>query len=128
MILSGGGPLRYNSATSSHEDVPMLRHFAASLVCWLCLMAYAPPIAAQSGIRPPEMIQLKEQLETGLRARRPIEFAYIQQVVDAVENEQLPLLLVKSTFHYARQKRPYPFQYFQRTLRIRAKEVGLMAP
>ena len=68
---------------------------------------------------------LKEQLEFGLRARRPSEFAFIQRVVTMVKANQLPEKLVKSTFQWARHKKPYPFPYFERALRIRAAKLGI---
>ena len=71
------------------------------------------------------MIQLLEALETGLRARLPSEFAYLEQIVDAVEAGQLPEVLVRSTFIYARKKPRYPIRYFDRALRIRAKRDGI---
>jgi len=71
---------------------------------------------------------LREQLKLGLKARREIEFKYIESVAKSVENKTLPLELVRSTFLWARKKKPYPFQYFQRGLRIRASKAGFTAP
>lgn len=69
---------------------------------------------------------LQEQLEGGLRARLPPEFAFIKRVVTAVETGRLPIALVKSTFAWARRKKqPYPFPYFERALKLRAAEQGL---
>jgi len=68
---------------------------------------------------------LKSQLESGLRARRPKEFKFIADVVKLVETKKLPVEMVVETFHYARHKRPYPFQYFQRALAIRAVRFGV---
>ena len=71
---------------------------------------------------------LHQQLKSGLKARRPLEFAYIARVVTMVENNQLPLDLVMSTFIWTRQNpqaKEYPFVYFQQALRERAKRIGI---
>jgi hypothetical protein len=64
-------------------------------------------------------------LTTGLKARRPEEFAYIDLVVDLVDAGILPESLVRSTFAYARRKKPYPLVYFQGALRVRARKQGI---
>lgn len=82
----------------------------------------------QSRTAAAKVADLKEQLEAGLKARLPADFAFIQRVVTMVENDQLPLELVKSTFQWARKKakyRNYPFPYFERALRIRAGRLGI---
>ncbi len=71
-------------------------------------------------------VNLKDQLEKGLRARRPAEFAYIARVIAMVDSGALPETLVRSTFGWARRKRPYPFPYSQRALRWRAAELGIL--
>ena len=69
---------------------------------------------------------LKDQLNAGLKARRAVEFKFIQDVVKLVEQRKLPVRLVVETFHYARQKPTrYPFQYFQRALALRAARLGV---
>ena len=71
---------------------------------------------------------LHQQLKSGLKARRPLEFAFIAKVVTMVENNELPLDLVMSTFIWTRsnpQAREYPFVYFQQALRVRAKKLGI---
>jgi hypothetical protein len=97
--------------------------------CYLLALALAVGCVnvagAQRGLRPGQLIELKAQLVTGLRPRLPSEFRYIDDVVDQVEIGALPETLVRSTFGYARKKRPYPIQYFDRALRIRAKQRGI---
>ena len=73
-------------------------------------------------------VDLKKQLETGLLARRESEFQYIDRVVLLVQNDQLSEELVKSTFQWARTKRPYPFPYFRKALKIRAAREGVTIP
>jgi hypothetical protein len=71
---------------------------------------------------------LKDQLEKGLKARRPEEFAFIAKVVSRVENDTLPRSLVDSTFLWARKKgtgRIRPYQYFESGLKLRAKRIGV---
>ena len=78
-----------------------------------------------------EVGDLKLQLEKGLRARRPVEFEFVELVVQMVANETLPLDLVKSTFLWARKKAlttPYPFPYFETALRVRAAKQGIAIP
>ncbi len=62
---------------------------------------------------------LKSQLEAGLRARRPEEFAFIARIVELVDIGKLSPKLVIETFHWSRRKRPYPYQYFERAIKIR---------
>jgi hypothetical protein len=72
---------------------------------------------------------LKDQLEKGLRARLPREFAFIGRVIYMVDHKELPLDLVKSTFDWAREKaktKRYPFPYFEQAMRIRAKRIGIV--
>ncbi len=64
-------------------------------------------------------------LNTGLKSRRPEDFAYIDMVVDLVEAGVLPESLVRSTFAFARKKRPYPLVYFRSALRVRAKKLRI---
>jgi hypothetical protein len=73
-----------------------------------------------------QIADLREQLEKGLRARRPEEFAFIARVVEFVESGQLSSQLVRETFQWARRKRPYPYPYFERAMRLRALHVGVL--
>jgi hypothetical protein len=71
------------------------------------------------------LVTLKQQLQFGLLARTPDEQAFVDLVVDNVNSGNLPLSMVQSTFLWARRKRPYPMQYFERALRIRANDAGI---
>jgi len=76
-----------------------------------------------------EVADLKEQLENGLKARLPADFAFISKVVTLVEQDKLPLDMVKAVFQWSRKKgaaNNYPFPYFQRALKIRAKKLGIV--
>ena len=108
----------------------MVRPVGWNPVRFLCALVVALYVAnlvdAQHGLRPGQVIELQQQLETGLRARLPSEFDYIEAVIAKVNVGELPQALVRSTFVYARKKRPYPLQYFDRALRIRARRQGIL--
>ena len=70
-------------------------------------------------------VSLRIQLEAGLRARLPSEFAFIDRVVTMVDQNRLPRDMVHSTFLWARNKKPYPFPYFESGLRTRAAKQGI---
>lgn len=85
-------------------------------------------VAVLSLARPAQAIEvadLKERLEKDLRARRPSEFAFVDRVVELVNQGDLPLALVNTTYLWARPKKPYPFPYFERALRIRTQRLGI---
>jgi len=76
-----------------------------------------------------EVGDLKDQLEKGLKARRPTDFAFIAKVISLVKMNKLPLPVVKAVFQWARErgaKTNYPFPYFERALKIRAKKLGII--
>jgi len=68
---------------------------------------------------------LRDRLEKGLKARRPQEFDFIDQVVTLVEKDTLKRKLVDSTFLWARRKPKNQFQYFEHAMRLRAKRAGV---
>lgn len=73
-----------------------------------------------------EIADLKDQLKNGLQARRPEDRAFLDRVAKMVESDQLPVELVKSTFQWARtRKKPYPYPYFEKALKLRAAELGI---
>jgi len=96
-----------------------------AVVCGGTLRAADPPPSFNGG---GVTIDLKTQLEKGLRARRPVEFAYIDQIIKMVEDKKLPLELVQSTFLWARRKQSRQLQYFQFALQFRAKQLGIDTP
>jgi len=78
-----------------------------------------------------EVAGLRDQLEKGLKARLPADFAFINTVIFMVETQQLPLDLVRSTFLWVRKNRShkrYMMIYFERVLRLRAAERGIVIP
>ena len=96
--------------------------FGASLLS----MSLAVPLRGQTpGI---STLTLRDELEKGLKARRPEEFQFIARVVQLVAKGQLPVDLVKSTFLWARKRtrfEKYPFPFFERALRQRAAQLGI---
>jgi hypothetical protein len=91
---------------------------------WRTSTAAPPPVVVPPSLGTVKNLDLKMQLEKGLKARRPVEFAYVAQVITMVENGTLPRSLVDSTFGYAR-KQPRPLQYFEFALQLRAKKAGI---
>jgi hypothetical protein len=73
-----------------------------------------------------EVISLEDQLKTGLKARRPEETEFIDEVARLVNAGQLPRKLVDSTFVWALRRRTnYPFPAFERALRLQADRLGV---
>jgi len=126
---------RHVSDETPHEDripMPMSRTIlcltvAGSIFFWAA--GQAAGIAAQPTENPAgsegAVANLKVQLQAGLKARLPGEFAFIDRVIAMVDQKQLPFDLVQSTFMWARVKKPYPFPYFENGLRTRAARQGI---
>lgn len=74
----------------------------------------------------PKSADLQDRLEKGLQARRPSEFAFLKRVVELVNAGKLSTELVQSTFDWARHKRPWPYPFFERALKIRAARIGVV--
>jgi hypothetical protein len=100
--------------------------FVGALVSAATLLAASPPPSINGG--GVTKLDLKSQLEKGLKARRPVEFAYIAQIIDLVEAGELPQSLVTSTFIWARQRPTRQLQYFQFALAARAKGLNVQLP
>lgn len=73
-------------------------------------------------------LTLKTQLQKGLKARRPVEFQYIDQIIDLVEEGKLPRKLVVTTYLAAQQQPRRPLQYFQLALAARARGLNVRLP
>ncbi len=106
-----------------------VRRLVISLAFSACLVFIAVREApAQSlGEGPalaPQVADLKDQLESGLRAHRPSEFTFIATVVGLVESGHLSRSVVTSTFQWAQPKKQ-PFPYFERAMRLRAARRGI---
>jgi hypothetical protein len=68
---------------------------------------------------------LAETLNFGLRPRTPEDKAFVEVVVQLVDNQTLPLELVIATYRWSLNKRPYPYPYFERALKARARAIGI---
>jgi hypothetical protein len=90
-----------------------------------CVLADNPPPIADGGVTG---LDLKTQLEKGLRARRPVEFEYIDEIVKLVAKGDLPRSLVASTFGWARRQPTRQLQYFQFALQARARNLDVALP
>ena len=102
---------------------PKFKLFVVSLLAAAIIASFASAqIVSKGGVVVPT---LKQQLTVGLLARTPDEQAFVDEVVTRVDSGEIPLGLVQSTFLWARRRRPYPMQYFERALRVRAAEIGI---
>lgn len=89
----------------------------------LTRLGAAGPAPIGSGL---STLTFKQQLEKGLKARRPGDFAFIETVVANIDSGALPQKTVNETFLYARNKSStYPFIYFQFAIRKRAAKLGV---
>jgi hypothetical protein len=100
-----------------------------------CLLASVMFSAVAAAAEPPPVnaggvsgLDLKTQLEKGLKARRPVEFQYIEQITQLVASGDLPREMVTTTFVWARKKPSRQLQYFQFALQTRAKKLPVVLP
>jgi len=105
----------------------LFAHFAALMAGGIVIrgarIAHTAPPVLGSGI---SGLTYKQELEKGLKARRPTDFKFISSVVTKIENGQIPQTVVNETFDYARrQSNQYPFIYFQFAIRKRAQKLGV---
>jgi hypothetical protein len=108
----------------------MIRHVVLTAALAMAIfchdsLAVEPPAVAAGGVTG---LDLKTQLEKGLRARRPVEFEYISEIVGLVETGELPRNLVTTTFVWARKQPTRQLQYFQFALQTRAKGLPVKLP
>ncbi len=99
---------------------------AAVLVGGVVTAASPPPPAFDAG--GVMGLDLETQLQKGLRARRPVEFEYIRQIVELVKDGKLPYQMVVTTFGRARFQRKQQLQYFQLALQARTQGLGIKMP
>jgi hypothetical protein len=88
------------------------------------------PVAGQNNsvnrTSPYVQITLKQQLEQGLKCRRPVEFQFVDHVADLVDEGTLPINLVNICFDWSRKKNSFrPFVYFQQSLTMLAQQQGI---
>lgn len=72
------------------------------------------------------VLGLEDRLKTGLKARRPEENAFLEEVARLVRAGELPVKLVDSTYLWALQRQQkFPYPLFERALRIQASRIGV---
>jgi hypothetical protein len=109
----------------------LMRRRCVVLIAILCSVqgnvsiAAEPTAVAAGGVTG---LDLKTQLQKGLRARRPVEFEYINEIIALVESGELPKPLVTTTFVWARKQPARQLQYFQFALQTRAKGLNVKLP
>jgi len=103
--------------------VAVVAAIAALVLSTVDASTAAPPTGG-GGLQ--SSFDLQKQLETGLKARRPVDFAYIRTIVTKVENGTLPRPLVDQAYLYARsQGSKYPLVQFQFSLVELKKRAGV---
>ena len=76
-----------------------------------------------------DAIQLRAQLQSGLRLTSRAQNDYLNVIISAVESGQIPRAMVNVVFVWAIKRNPkYPFPYFQAALRILASRRGIQLP
>jgi hypothetical protein len=76
---------------------------------------------------------LRDRLEKGLKARTDADFAFLDRVIESIEEGDLPQTLVDRVFFWARKKAAQhqgskakrPMIYFQPALTILAERIGV---
>jgi hypothetical protein len=119
-----------------------------SLITWGCLTAAAagsalwaqqpvkitPIVPSDAGNLQGRQVSLFDQLRVGLKAKTKADIAFLQLVVDRVEQGKLPRKMVDATFLWARNRykthptnhRLRPIVYFQPALVAQAKKIGVV--
>ncbi|REJ69282.1 MAG: hypothetical protein DWQ31_05270 [Planctomycetota bacterium] len=100
---------------------------AAAGLALLLVLAFgsAAPVAADEEPPGDGQPSLQTLLEAGLKARRPVEFRFIDRVCELVIEGELPRSLVQQTFIWARRRNARPFPYFERAMRVQAERLGV---
>ena len=81
----------------------------------------APPKTNQA-----VQVTLKQQLQKGLKLRRPIEFEFVDGIVQMVDEDKLPINTVNKAFAWSRQRNKFrPYVYFEASLIELAKRDGV---
>ena len=100
----------------------------AVLVCLAVALSALPGTCgrAEEPVGGAQVISLEDQLNTGLKTRRPEETEFVEEVARLVNEGKLPRKLVDSTFMWAvRRRQTYPFPAFERALRLQADRLGV---
>jgi hypothetical protein len=72
-------------------------------------------------------VELRDQLYFGLRTFLPEQQAFIDDLVQRVDNGEIPRAMVNVVFVWARKRRPkIPFPYFEVAMRLLAERRGVI--
>ena len=77
---------------------------------------------------PAQSAEYEKQLNAILKTRRDEEKKFVRELVVKVRDGAIPARLVSTSFQWVRNKRPttrYPFVYFERVLRLQAKQLRI---
>ncbi|MBI2823893.1 MAG: hypothetical protein HYX69_04275 [Planctomycetia bacterium] len=107
----------------------MIRDLARAACAMLLFGVAIGPAAAKAAgptkSGPAVQVTLKQQLEQGLKCRRPIEFQFVDRVAILVEQGKLPIKLVNICYDWSlKRSSSRPWVYFQRSLTELAKRQG----
>jgi hypothetical protein len=103
--------------------MPLRRLLLAAL-----LLGVTAPTAAHAAepAKVGTVLGLEDRLKTGLKARRPEEKSFLDEVARLVRAGELPVKLVDSTYLWALQRQQkFPYPLFERALRIQANRIGV---
>jgi hypothetical protein len=104
---------------------------AATLLAAAWHWAWTAPSTLRADEQTGEPVaSLRDQLEKGLRARRPVEVQFVRRVAQLVDQRQLSLELVQGTFSWTVKKyrtKKYLVPHFEQVLRQRAAKEGITA-
>lgn len=74
-------------------------------------------------------VELRDQLNFGLRTFQPQQQAFINDIVARVDNGQLPRSMVNVVFVWARKRKPtIPYPYFEIAMRLLSERRGIVLP
>jgi len=74
-------------------------------------------------------VELKDQLNFGLRTFLPEQKAFVEVVVAKVDSGELPRSMVNVVFVWSRKRKPKsPYPYFEIALRLLAERRGVILP
>ncbi|MEX0793662.1 MAG: hypothetical protein WD045_11030 [Pirellulaceae bacterium] len=115
------------------RKLPAIRPFALVFPLFLLALTISgrsadavEPVSFDGTTAQGQVANLKDTLEKGLKCRLEREFRFVDRVVIAVDEGDLPVKMVLEMFSYARRKNQHrPFVYFERGMIIRAAELGI---
>lgn len=101
----------------------MRKPSALAIAVWFVLAGGSKVIADDTIVNDgTTRVSLKVQLERGLRAMRPVEFKFLREVLEQVEDGTLPHDMVERAFLWASRQRAYRVQYFEKALASLAQQ------